>query len=703
MKHLLSIAALALISAAPNETRDPGPPPEIANHVEVVRTAHGVPHIRAESLEAMGYGLAYVMCEDYGARMPLEMLRARGETARWFGKDSLEGDFAGRMQYARAVAGWQTVGADMRAVYTGIAEGVNRWIALHPEAMPAGFDTKFTGYDALANDVNVAMPRQAAKFAARLGPVGSDRDEGSNAWALAPSRTTSKRAILLRNPHLVWTAGYYEAHVTVPNVVDFYGDFRMGSPFSVVGGFNRDLGFATTNNDPLLSQLYALDADSTRPDHYLLDGASLPLVKESVTAEYRTEAGIERETRDYWRASLGIVVARKAGKIYVLRAANDGEVHGGEEFLRMMLAHSLTDFQNALRMRARVTSNFTYADRAGNVYYAWNGSVPSLPQPSGGDSIAVPAHRTDDVWTHLVPFDSLPQVLNPKGGYVHNENDPPTYMLPGAPMDPALMRISTVPPRLGLRTQHAIALLNDRKKHSLEDVVRMKHSYRMLLAERVRDDLVKAVRATQPTGDVAKAIDLIAAWDGTVAPASRGGTLFEIWWRRYTAGARADTMYAEPWTPSAPNATPRGLRFATRAAESFAWAVTETNRRFGAYDVAWGDVHRVRMGKGTTAVDVPVGGCAGDLGCFRVLAYRQDVDGKLVASGSDGWILAVEFGKDQPRAYSVLAYGESPFDESPYHSDQAAMFARGELKPVAWLAKDVDAQAVKRYRPGEAR
>jgi acyl-homoserine-lactone acylase len=121
-------------------------------------------------------------------------------------------------------------------------------------------------------------------------------------------------------------------------------------------------------------------------------------------------------------------------------------------------------------------------------------------------------------------------------------------------------------------------------------------------------------------------------------------------------------------------------------------------RRYGSFDVAWGEVHRVRRGN----VDVPVGGCSSDLGCFRVLTYRDDPDGKRVATGSDGWILAVEFG-DQPRAYSILAYGESPRPESPFFSDQAAMFARGELKLVAWGEADIAAQTIRRYHPGEAR
>ena len=121
-------------------------------------------------------------------------------------------------------------------------------------------------------------------------------------------------------------------------------------------------------------------------------------------------------------------------------------------------------------------------------------------------------------------------------------------------------------------------------------------------------------------------------------------------------------------------------------------------KQYGRYDVLWGDVHRVRMG----TVDVPVGGCAGALGCFRVLNFKTDPDGKREAFGGDGWVLAVEFG-DQPRAYSILAYGESPREDSPFHSDQAAMFARGEMKRVVFLERDVERAAVTRYNPGVAR
>ena len=100
-------------------------------------------------------------------------------------------------------------------------------------------------------------------------------------------------------------------------------------------------------------------------------------------------------------------------------------------------------------------------------------------------------------------------------------------------------------------------------------------------------------------------------------------------------------------------------------------------------------------------LSTPVGGCGGALGCFRVLNFVRDPDGKMSANGGDGWVLAVEF-TDVPKAYSVLAYGESPDTASRWHADQAERFARGDLKRVVFAEKDIDAQAVARYRPGES-
>jgi len=714
--HIITpLGAVLLFAAATAQAAQPASQlPDLARQVEVRRTTHGVPHIRAQNLKAAYYALGYVQLEDYGSRVAMGLLRARGEMGRWFGRDSMESDFGAQREYGLAVESYPRLEQATRDAYEGFAAGVNRYIELHPQEFPAGFRPRFTGYDVAARDITSASLATTRRFLARVAPNSTRRaspaaaaaepsnegvdpiEEGSNAWAFAPSRTKSGRAILLRNPHLAWTSGYYEGAMTVPGVMDFYGDFRIGGPFGVIGGFNKDLGWATTNNAPDLDEIYALDVDPNGVDRYLFDGTSLPLERELTTVTYKNGNGYSTETRESWRTPLGPVIWRGNGKIYVLRAAEEGDYRGGEQFLHMMRAKSLAEWKEAMRIRSRFNSNFTYADRAGNIYYVWNATIPSLPHASGGDSVAIPARGTADVWTRYVDFDSLPQVLNPKGGYVQNSNDPPYHTTLRQILDRSKYPANFPEPRVGLRTQMALTLIDPQTKLSLEDVITLKHSYRMLLADRVKDDLLEAVRASNSDAATAAAADMLAKWENAAGPTSHGAVLFETWWRLYLQGAAADSMFAEPWNVGKPASTPRGLKDPARAARAFAQAVAETTRQYGDAGIAWGDVHRVRMGK----VDVPVGGCSGALGCFRVLNFATNPDGKRAAIGGDGWILAIEFGKDVPRAYSVLAYGESSKEDSPYHSDQAEMFAKGEMKRVAFTPADVEAQTVKRYNPG---
>ena len=113
---------------------------------------------------------------------------------------------------------------------------------------------------------------------------------------------------------------------------------------------------------------------------------------------------------------------------------------------------------------------------------------------------------------------------------------------------------------------------------------------------------------------------------------------------------------------------------------------------------------------------MPVSGCPPTLGCFRTLSFApvgaaaadDEMPAgaaalRLAANRGDAWVLIVEFG-EIPTAYTVLSYGQTARGESPHYSDQAAMFARGEMKRIAWTAEEIEEAAIRRYRPGrEAR
>jgi acyl-homoserine-lactone acylase len=228
----------------------------------------------------------------------------------------------------------------------------------------------------------------------------------------------------------------------------------------------------------------------------------------------------------------------------------------------------------------------------------------------------------------------------------------------------------------------------------LEDVVELKHSPRMLVAERVLDELLERAGALGGP-NLTDAVRVLDAWDRTAAVESRGGVLFKAWFEAYSETTDAANLFREPWTVERPMETPVGLGDPEAAVAALATVVDGLTALGIPLDVRWGEVHRVMRGD----VDEPVSGCASTLGCFRTLSYEETSDGRLAANRGDAWVFAVEFG-DVPRAFSVLAYGQSPKEDSPHHADQAAMFARGEMKTVLWTDEDIERGAVRRYRPG---
>lgn len=694
----------------------------LARKVEIRRTSYGVPHILADNLSAMGYGLAWVMMEDYREDVARAILRSNGRWGLVEGRDALEGDFAGRMAHDYAAWTYHRLPTDVRAVMDGFARGMNDFARVYADELPDWVPHDFTAHDIAARDIGVWNPGAVRSFLQRRSGISDDQEGdgpaeswmawarregeadpevGSNAWAFGPERSTTGNALLLRNPHLSWTAGYYEAHVRVPGVVDFYGDFRLGGPFTTIGGFNRRLGFATTNNYPDLDQVYALLRDPEDPDAYLFDGASVPLEIRSVKAEYvRTgegAGGTATETRDFHFTPLGPVLHSTPDTLYVLRAHTLTQYRVGEQWLRMMQAENLEEWKTAMKIRAKVSSNLTYADADGNILLVWNAAIPRLPHPYDDDAIQL-ATSSDRVWTELHPFDELPQLLNPDGGYVQNSNDPPYYCNLNEILDPSGYPDNFPRPRLRFRSQNSLELVHTDQVMTLEEMLELKHSMKMILADRVKPDLLAALEEASLSEDARRAAGLLAEWDNTVSRESRGSTLFELWAERYFETVGEEDPFAVPWSEGELMTTPRGISEPRMAVEAFQWAVEEAVRRFGAWDVTWGEVHRIRAG----GKDIAVGGCASALGCFRVLGYVEDEDGKYSVYRGDGWVLGVEF-SDPPRAYSILAYGNSNREESPYFYDQAELFADNRMKPVAFTEEDIGKDLVRRYQPGEER
>lgn len=713
---------------------------DLSDQVVIRRTAHGVPHIYADNVEAAGFGMAYVQMEDYGTWVTNALTRARGDWAKMHdlqGKaleDQLDVDAEALLRYQRAEETFLLL--DQRSVdlLTGFAAGVNRYIERYPEDFQKWVRPNFTALDVHARSITSHSNEKVKKFldtlpkkkkrntsesAREQSDDGQSADDshpeaGSNVWALAPSRTTSGNAILMRNPHLTWGSPYYEAHLIVKDQFDFYGDFRIGHPLGIVGGFNRYLGWSTTNNYADNEEIYALPVDPDRENHYLLDGKSYPLLEAHVSIPYKAGQAIKTGKRTFVSTPYGPVIHRSAAHIYIVRSAHESTYLANQQYLTMMSATNLEEWKAGMRLLGRITSNFTYADREGNIFYVWNGAVPKLTHPSGKDTAAVFVDKRSDIWSEVIAWDDLPQLLNPKGGYLRNENDPFHYTNLHHVFDERLYPDNMPKAQLRLRSQLSLQLIGGSDQLSLEEVIARKHDMTALLAYRVKQDLIEAVEQSRPSRTVRRALAQLKQWDNTVAAESKGGVLFEVWWNRYVRLARgkssaasspasagysapAEALFTVPWSSEAPDTTPYGLANPSAAVEAFEWAIRDCIARFGSWNLAWGDVHRVRR----AGQDYPVGGGTGNLGVFRVLWFETHAEDpqKRQVTGGDCLVWAVEFG-DVPRAFSILPYGQSRRSGSPYHADQLQMFAENEMKPVRFTDEDIRQHTIREYRPG---
>jgi len=123
--------------------------------------------------------------------------------------------------------------------------------------------------------------------------------------------------------------------------------------------------------------------------------------------------------------------------------------------------------------------------------------------------------------------------------------------------------------------------------------------------------------------------------------------------------------------------------------------------------VPWGEINRYQRLTGKlqemyndTLPSIPARFAAATWGALPSYVSRQ-MNGSARRYGFSGnsFICAVEFG-EKVSAKSLLAGGNSNNPSSKHFSDQAAMYASGEFKPVLYYKADVLKYKERVYKPG---
>jgi acyl-homoserine-lactone acylase len=679
MKTFRSLSLLILSAAALFPLMTSRPVADAAqSQTEILWDRWGVPHIFAPDLDQAMYAFGWAQMQSHGDLILRLYGQSRGRGAEYWGAEYLDVDrWVRTMGVPARAAAWEKQQTPEAArALKAFADGINAYATQHADRLDSSVRVVLpvTVADLLAHVQRVVHFAFVANPQSLEPQMRRWADAGSNTWAVSPKRSASGRALLLANPHLPWTDFFtwYEVQFSTP-ALSAYGAALVGMPFPGIA-FNDRLGWSHTNNTIDGADLYELQlADNG----YRWDGGVRPFVSRSETLKIRQPDGSTKEETLTVRESVhGPVVRAMPGKALALRVAGIDQPGILDQYLKMMRARNLAEFEAALRPLQMPFFTVMYADRDGHIMHLFGGRTPVRPAGDHQWTGIVPGTGAATLWTATHPYQELPRVADPPSGWLQNANDPPwTTTFPLA-IDSGRFPRYMAPRGMSFRAQSSASLIEADSSITFDEFGQYKNSTRMALADRVLDDLIPPAKAAG--GPAAEAAAVLEAWDRNADADSKGAVLFEAWFRLLSRGG---AVFATPWSEASPRTTPDGLRDPAAAVRALAQAADQVKKTHGSLDVAWGQVYRLRVG----GKDLPANGGPGDLGIFRVVGFTEDKDGKMRAAGGDSYVATIEF--SQPvRARSLIAYGNASQRGSAHIGDQLDLFAKKQLKPV-WLVR----------------
>ncbi len=678
MKHLIRTLCLTILLLT-NSVDAASKTESLGKQTEILWDTWGVPHIYAPNTEKLFYAFGWAQMHSHGNYLLKNYGTKRGRAAEYWGKKYLNLDKHIRRFDAHGVAQrwYEAQDADFRLNLDAFARGINDYAAKYPDRIDENLKQVLpvTGIDPLNMTRHGLLVSWIGKSTKRSIQEWK-KNEGSNAWAVAPSRSASGNALLLANPHIKWE-NYYEAHLNAPGL-NLYGATPVGFP-SLFIAFNSNLGWTVTRNLFDGRDDYEL---TLTDDGYKWNDGVRPFKTAQETILVKQDDGTMKKVPFEIRHSVhGPVIAQRGRKALASKVVGFDRPHILRQMWDMGKSSNLKEFQSAMQQLQFPMFNIIYADTAGHIFFMHNGLVAKRPfgNPSHWQGI-VKGDSDATFWDSYYSYEDLPKALDPSTGWIQNANDGPWTCTYPAVLDPKDYSEGICGYWFGLRAARSTRLIMGDDHITFDEFIKYKHDTRIELADILVDELISA--AHTHGGSLAKeAAAVLDAWDRCADNDSRGTELFRAW-----AAALPRKKFAIPFDRKHPLKTPKGLWDTVAAVEILEHVAIETKRKHGALDVAWGDVLRLRVGD----YDLPGNGVTQTLGVFRVTDGPEQKNGKRYASGGDSYVAVIEF-SNPPKARSLLSWGNATQPGSKHIGDQLKLYSRKELKPVLRLRSEVEA------------
>lgn len=663
------------------------------NNIDIVRDEFGVPHIYAETDAEVAYGLAWVNAEDDFKTIQEAYLAGNAMLSNYIGLKGAPADFISQFIGSKSLIEEKIneISKDYLKVVEGYVQGLNAYAKANPEKVLYRKLFPVTPKKMLMySQLQLFISNEGAYWAGRI--LNNDTQDdyldqnltGSNVIAMNSSKTISGETFLAINTHqpLEGPTSWYEVHLNSKEGTNIIGTMYPGTP-NVLIGVNEHLGWSHTVNYPDKTDVFKLKMKNKRK--YIVDGEEHDLEKHKAKISIKLFGIPIKINRKYYKSIYGPTLKNKSG-YYSIRTPTLFNIRALEQWWKMGKAKNFSEFYDAFKMKQIPGFNVGYADKYDTIFYMSNGILPKRAEGYNWKGI-VPGDTMETLWTEYHNIEDLPQVLQPKSGFIYNANHSP-FKSTSADENPNELDYSE---RMGYetydnnRSTRLIELIESYEKVSYNDFKDIKYdnSFPSKFNYNFMDiNLISEIKLDEDH-ELFEIVNEIQNWDRKTDINSIGAGLYGVLYYQLIYN------YADQIRKLSSEDKPVSKEIILSAVSDIKSYLIE---HFGKVKINLGEFQKLVRGD----KELPIWGLPDVITAMSSRPYK---DGKHKVFAGESYIGLVRFTKNGPLFESVISFGNSDNPTSDHYTDQMEMYSKFQTKKMTFDKEEIYSQAKSIYNP----
>ena len=663
------------------------------NDIEIVRDSYGVPHIYAKTDAEVAYGLAWANAEDDFITIQEAYLAGNAMLSNHIGLKGAPADFISQFIGSEKMIDEKIdeISEDYIEVVKGYAQGLNAFAKKNPEKVLYKKLFPITPKKMLMySQLQLFISNEGAYWAGRI--LNNDTQDdfldqnltGSNVIAMNSSKTLSGETFLAINTHqpLEGPTSWYEVHLNSEEGTNIIGTMYPGTP-NILIGVNEHLGWSHTVNYPDKTDVFKLRMKNKKK--YIVDDKEYDLEKYKAKISIKILGIPIKINRKYYKSIYGPTLKNKSG-YYSIRTPTLFNIKALEQWWKMGKARNFTEFYNIYKMKQIPGFNVGYADKYDTIFYMSNGILPKRAEGFNWKGI-VPGDTMKTLWTEYYDIEELPQVIQPKAGFIYNANHSPFR----STSDEENPREENYSKRMGYETYEnnrsvrLKELIESYDKVTYEDFKNIKYdnSFPSKFSYNFMDiNLIDEIKLKKDD-ELFEILSEIQNWDRKTDINSIGAGLYGVLYYQLVYN------YADQIRRLSSEDKPVSEKIILSAISDIKTYLIE---HFGKVKITLGEFQKLVRGD----KELPIWGLPDVITAMSSRPYK---DGMHKVFAGESYIGLVRFTKDGPIMESIMSFGNSDDPSSDHYTDQMEMYSKFQTKKMTFDKKEIYRKAKSIYSP----